>query len=154
LTENEISQEEFQHTVSELASAGILDSIYEIVYIEIDQMLRHQTVPKFWSYFQPNTSKDQSNVENGFEKFQYAVKELVVEYKKFISILKTLEAIKQIHVFRNSDLNAQDDFLIFNEMFKSSLLSQLPVKYFNDVVSEFYVKSFKVFTHTHSDRGE
>lgn len=120
----------------------LLDDIYDMIISNIDHILRHQIVPKFWSYFDVH-----DDPERGFYQFQLAVCELHKECKRLHKIFRRMQAmIVQLK-------KAVDVYAEFDAMLKTSLLSQLPYN-FNEVVYAFYQTSFKVFANSHQDMGK
>lgn len=136
------TNEEIELIANEFYRLGILDDIYETIFDNINYVLIHQTVPKFWKYFE--TSED---VESGFYQFQLAICELHKECDKFHSILHRMTPIIQL-----KKKTHEDEYTVFNNMLKVALLSQLPGN-FNEIVYSFYQTSFKVFGNSHQDVG-
>lgn len=106
--------------------------------------MRHQTVPKFWSYFSVTESD-----ESGFYQFQLAICELHKECEKYYKILRRMQPL----IERRGKSEFIDVYREFNDLLKVDLLSQLP-SHFNEIVYSFYQTSFQVFANSHQDDGE
>lgn len=126
---------------------GIAEKIYNSVIDNINYLLHHQIVPKFWKYF--NVDND---TENGFYQFQLSIYELHQEYNKFHSILQRLKILKSMCEFENKQNQQQDDLNEFSNMLKKAMLEHPPPN-FDKIVSSFYHISFKVFANSHQDNG-
>lgn len=126
----------------------IAEEIYETILLNIDYLLRHQIVPKFWKYFTLD-----NDVENGFYQFQFSICALHQEYEKIQRIIHRLLPMKTMCKFKDKLNEERDDFDEFKHMLKVAMLSQLPAN-FNKIVYSFYHISFKVFANSHQDYGE
>lgn len=144
MTETACNSSEIIDVVSEIKRHGLVDDVYRIIFSNIDCILRHQIVPKFWSFF--NNIFDW---ESGFYQFQLAVYELYNEYQKFNRIFNDLTPLIE-HV---NGVSVTDCYAEFRELLKVDLLSQLP-HHFNAAVYGFYFTSFEVFANSQSNTGE
>ena len=126
---------------AELVSYNMLDEMVQAVYIQIRKMLLNKVVPEFWQNF--NDFKEDNNIpavlKCEFQMFRQAVAQL---YKRYRLLLKTIERVKYLQEKSGSKFTFK-----FDEIFKSSLLSQLP-PHFSNIVHGFYHISFKVFINT------
>lgn len=145
---NNIQECDIKFVIDELVRLNIAENIYETIWLNIDYVLRHQIVPKFWKYF--NAENDN---ENGFYQFQLSIYELHQEYEKFQRILQRIQPIKSLCNFNNQTYREQNDLHIFKNMLKIDMLSQLPAN-FTKIVHSFYHISFNVFANSHQDSGK
>lgn len=134
--------------IEEWNRLGIAENIYETIWLNIDYVLRHQIVPKFWKYFSAD-----NDTENGFYQFQLSIYELHQEYKKFQRILDRVRHIKLKYKFNNAVYRERNELEAFKNMLKTDLLSQLPPN-FTKIVHSFYHVSFTVFANSHEDTGK
>ncbi|GAB0091799.1 Anaphase-promoting complex subunit 2 [Sergentomyia squamirostris] len=138
----ECSPEDLELMVAELKKLDIAENIYETVFLEIGWQLRQKVSIKFWQNFRQSGDQD-----DGFCRFQKAVEELHGEYRVFLHIVERLQRLRNFCTFTKVE-NARDEAERFNELFRTTLLSQLPVN-FNDIVVAFYNLSFRVFANNH-----
>lgn len=129
--------------VKELQRIGLLEDVFKIIFSNIDIILRHQIVPKFWVFF--NNIFDW---ETGFYQFQLAVYELYNECQKFHRIFADMAPL----VERMRGVEPNHCYVEFRELLKVNLLSQLP-HHFNAAVYGFYFTSFEVFANSQTDSG-
>lgn len=134
--------------IDEWIRLDIAENIYETIWLNIDYVLRHQIVPKFWKYF----SSD-NDTENGFYQFQLSIYELHQEYLKFQRILERVRPMKILCKFSNAVYRDRNELEAFKNMLKIDLLSQLPAN-FTKIVHSFYHVSFTVFANSHDDTGK
>lgn len=144
---NDISETDLKFIIDEWIRLDIAENIYETIWLNIDYVLRHQTVPKFWKYFGAD-----NDTENGFYQFQLSIYELHQEYKKFQRILDRVRPIKLLCKFQNAVYRDRNELEVFKNMLKVDLLSQLPPN-FTKIVHSFYHVSFTVFANSHEDTG-
>ncbi|XP_055387072.1 anaphase-promoting complex subunit 2 [Condylostylus longicornis] len=137
-----LNPDEIEFVAYELQNLNISGIIYKTVFLEINEILRRDIVLKFWSHF--HKKKDSEYV---FFQFQLAVSELHKFHQDIQEILRRLAILRDLTKFENFNIE-EDEFEKFNNVFKSSLLSQLPAHY-NDIVYTFYSISFKVFVNSH-----
>lgn len=127
--------------LAELVSLDLLEEVMSLVFIEVEKVLLYSIVPDFWLMF--NEFKEDGNVQAvekcEFQMFRKAVAQLYLKYR---IIHKTLERAKYIQEKSGSKYTFK-----FDEIFKSSLLSQLP-PHFSNIVHAFYHIAFKVFIYT------
>lgn len=125
----------------ELLALNLFDEVMQVIYMEIEKVLLYKIVPEFWQTFDEfKDDRNTSAVEKcEFQMFRQAVTLL---YKKYRMILKTLERAKYLQEKAGKKFTFK-----FDEIFKSSLLSQLP-SHFSNIVQGFYHISFKVFINT------
>lgn len=142
LKDAKYAKEDIDFITNEFIRLGIVDDVYGIVMNNIDHILRHQIVPKFWSYFNM-----QDDTESGFYQFQLAICELHNECERF---QKTFRRMQPIIERLSQPIDTQVEF---NVLLKATLLSQLPQN-FNEVVYAFYQTSFKVFANSHQELGK
>lgn len=132
---------------AELQAYDMLNEMVEAVYIKIEKILLHKVVPEFWENF--NDFKDDYNkpavMKCEFQMFRQGVAEL---YRKYRLLLKTIDRAKFLQEKSGSKFTFK-----FDEIFKSSLLSQLP-PHFSNVVHGFYQISFKVFIITKAAKDD
>lgn len=125
----------------ELVSLNLLEEIVQIIISELEKVILYKVVPDFWRNF--NEFKQDSNTpavkKCEFQMFRTSVAQL---YQNYRLILKTLERAKYLQEKSGSKFIYK-----FDEIFKSSLLSQLP-SHFSNIVLGFYDVSFKVFINT------
>lgn len=145
---NDISETELRFIVDEWIRLDIAENIYETIWLNIDYVLRHEIVPKFWKYFSAD-----NDTENGFYQFQLSIYELHQEYKKFQRILDRVRPIKLLCKFNNAVYRERNELEVFKNMLKIDLLSQLPPN-FTKIVHSFYHVSFTVFANSHEDTGK
>lgn len=141
---NNIPECDIQFVIDELVRLNVAENIYETIWLNIDYVLRHQIVPKFWKHF--NAENDN---ENGFYQFQLSIYELYQEFQKFQRILKQIRPLKQMCRSTNK---TQDDLQVFKNLLKIDMLSQLPAN-LTKIVHSFYHISFNVFANSHQDSG-
>lgn len=120
-----------------LVSYNMLDEMVQAVYIKIKKTMLQSVAPEFWEKF----SYEETDHETKFHMFRHAIAQL---YRKYRQLLKTIERAKYIQEKSGNKFSFK-----FDEIFKSSLLSQLP-SYFSNVVHGFYQVSFRVFITTKS----
>lgn len=127
--------------MSELLGINLLEEVIQLVFDEIEKALLYKIVPEFWETF--NDFKNDVNIaaveKCGFQMFRKAVAQLYLKYRM---MHKTLERAKYIQEKSGSKYTFK-----FDELFKSSLLSQLP-SHFSSIVHSFYHIAFKVFIFT------
>lgn len=145
---SDVSESDLRFIISEWVRLDIAENIYETIWLNIDYVLRHQTVPKFWKYF----SSD-NDTENGFYQFQLSIYELHQEYQKFLRILDRVRPMKTLCHFSNPVYRDRHEVEVFKNMLKIDLLSQLPAN-FTKIVHSFYHVSFTVFANSHQDTGK
>lgn len=145
---NDVSKTDLGFLISEWNRLDIAENIYETIWLNIDYVLRHQIVPKFWKYFSAD-----NDTENGFYQFQLSIYELHQEYKKFQRILDRVRSIKPSCKFNNAVYRERNELEAFKNMLKTDLLSQLPPN-FTKIVHSFYHVSFTVFANSHEDTGK
>lgn len=142
LKESTCSREDIDSITNQMVRLGIVDEIYGIALSNVDYILRHQIVPKFWSYFNM-----QNEPERSFYHFQLAICELHKEYERLHKTFRRMQPIVE-RLSRPIDIPTE-----LNMLLKTTLLSQLPYN-FNEVVYAFYQTSFKVFANSHQELGE
>lgn len=122
-----------------LKKEQLLKFVYELVFLEIEDDIRKNVIPKFIENF-----NEEYNMLDGFRKFQESIKHL---YNSVIQILPTLEKLGKLK--QESDI----DFKIYGteniiESYKITLIGtilfDLPERYTN-IVESFYTVSFKIF---------
>lgn len=145
---NDVSKTDLGSLISEWNRLDIAENIYETIWLNIDYVLRHQIVPKFWKYFSAD-----NDTENGFYQFQLSIYELHQEYKKFQRILDRVRSIKPSCKFNNAVYRERNELEAFKNLLKTDLLSQLPPN-FTKIVHSFYHVSFTVFANSHEDTGK
>ncbi|XP_055690510.1 anaphase-promoting complex subunit 2 [Lutzomyia longipalpis] len=138
----ECDQEEMKMVVTELLRMDIAENIYETCFIEIGGELRQRVAPKFWQNFRHHRDQD-----DGFCRFQKAVTELREDFQLFSGVIERLRQMRSWCSFERIE-NHSDEAERFSELFRTTLLSQLPVN-FNDIVVAFYKLSFRVFANSH-----
>ncbi|XP_059613916.1 anaphase-promoting complex subunit 2 [Phlebotomus argentipes] len=138
----ESSEDDLKTVVDELIRMDIAENVYETVFIEIATELRQKVAPKFWLNFRQHSDQD-----DGFCRFQKAVSDLREDFRLFSSIVDRLKVMRSWCDFRKIE-NRADEAERFSEIFRTTLLSQLPVN-FNDIVVAFYKLSFRVFANSH-----
>lgn len=143
----DISETDLRFIIDEWIRLDIAENIYETIWLNIDYVLRHQIVPKFWKYFSAD-----NDTENGFYQFQLSIYELHQEYQKFQRILDRVRPMKTLCRFSNAVYRDRHEMEVFKNMLKIDLLSQLPVN-FTKIVHSFYHVSFTVFANSHEDTG-
>lgn len=136
---NDISESDVQLVVDELVQLSLAESIFETIWLNIDYVLRHKIVPRFWEHF--NTGDDN---ENGFYQFQMSINGLYQEYKKFERMLERVKPLKMRCKFAGSAEPPISELKVFKGMLRTAILSQLPVN-FTKIVHSFYQISFNVF---------
>lgn len=144
---NDISESDLRFIIDEWIRLDIAENIYETIWLNIDYVLRHQIVPKFWKYFGAD-----NDTENGFYQFQLSIYELHQEYQKFQRILDRVRPMKTLCRFSNAVYRDRHELEVFKNMLKIDLLSQLPAN-FTKIVHSFYHVSFTVFANSHEDTG-
>lgn len=121
----------------------------QVICFEIKEILVSQIVPEFWKTFDNDIDEQEANNQAKekceFQIFRSAVSQL---YRKYQAINKILERLKFLQ-----DKSGKKLIYNFNDVFKSSLLSQLPNN-FTKIVHAFYHVSFKVFINTKSEEDE
>ncbi|KAG5679053.1 hypothetical protein PVAND_008650 [Polypedilum vanderplanki] len=146
---NETNREKLDELCKELISLNVLDEITQMLCLEIQNTLLKQIVPEFWKPFFENNLESQSNNKAKqkceFQIFRNAITQLFRRYQLLNRIMvqvKYLESKTGKKLIYN-----------FDEVFKSSLLSQLPDS-FTNIVHAFYYVSFKVFINTKADNDD
>lgn len=139
---NEYEESDIESLVSQLLQNNLDETVYELVFIEINSILRKTIVPKFWSHY---AITDTTESDNDHESFNQSVCELFDEYTKVQTVLKRLSFFKL-------KMNQQSGEEKFNVLLKASLLSQLPLN-FNQIIHNFYSVHFKVLIN-HKDQPE
>lgn len=126
---------------NELVSLDLLDEMIQVIFLEIENILLYKVVPEFWQHF--NEFKEDINTP-AVEKCQFQMLRQAVAqlYQKYRLVLKTLERVKYLQEKSGTKFSYK-----FDEIFKASLLSQLP-PHFSNIVHGFYHISFKVFVNT------
>lgn len=152
-----VSDDQISQLSIQLEQLRTVPIIYETIFLKIDRLLRHATVPKFWRHFNQNTDSsmpEQVKITNHhFFRFQQAVRELYQDFGRYYVQLKRLEKLKQGVPLPVDVAKKPSDMSEFYRMFRCALLAQLPTD-FNNLVYEFYSIAFKVFALTHSESGE
>ncbi|KAJ8928110.1 hypothetical protein NQ314_019336 [Rhamnusium bicolor] len=129
---------EFYEAVEFIKNMNLSKSIQNLLMSKIEQRLRDEVVPEFWSYF-----KKSENDNKGFQQFYNAVKSLYDCYKQLDHTISKLELFRQA---------TQLDDLVYNEncvhnalklILKATLLSQLNLDY-QLVVMNFYETALKM----------
>lgn len=125
----------------------MVNEMVQAVYNKIRKILLQTVVPDFWANF--NDFKEDSNtpavLKCEFQMFRQAVAQL---YKKYRLLMKTVERAKYLE-----EKSGRKFTFKFDEIFKSSLLSQFP-PHFSNIVHGFYHISFKVFIITKAAEDE
>lgn len=142
-----ISDDDAKFVIKELNRLNIAENIYETIWLNIDYMLRHQIIPKFWKQFCPDKEH-----EHAFFQFQLVIYELYKDFLKFKEILQRVQLMKEMCTFTNPTNRTQDDLQLFKNMLKIDMLSQLPAN-FTKIIHAFYQMSFNVFANSHQDTG-
>ncbi|XP_058462481.1 anaphase-promoting complex subunit 2 [Malaya genurostris] len=144
----------------QLEKHQVLPIVYETIFFKIDRLLRHETVPAFWSNFNsspnpPETDSDKQGKDSNrlFFRFQQAVQNLYNDFGRYYLQLKRLEKLRSRFPIPADVAKKPSDLSEFLRMFRCALLSQLPTD-FNDLVYEFYSVAFKVFALTHVESDE
>ncbi|XP_058836791.1 anaphase-promoting complex subunit 2 [Topomyia yanbarensis] len=152
-----VSEHEISQLSIELEQFQLLPFVYETIFIKIDRLLRHETVPKFWFNFSTNKPNDDGKQENNsnrqFFRFQHAVRELYYDFGRYYLQLKRLQKMRNGSPLPVDVAKKPSDLSEFLRMFRCALLSQLPTD-FNDLVYEFYNIAFKVFALTHVESDD
>lgn len=136
---NDITESNVQYVVGELVQLSLAESILETIWLNIDYVLRHKIVPRFWEHF--NTGDDN---ENGFYQFQMSIDRLYQEHRKFEKMLERVKPLKMKCKFAGITEPLKCELKVFKGMLRSAILSQLPVN-FTKIVHSFYQISFNVF---------
>lgn len=139
---SECTQQDMKTLVGELIRMDIAENIYETVFIEIGSELRQKIAPRFWQNFRQHSDQD-----DGFCRFQKAVTDLREDFRLFSDTVDRLKLMRSWCSFERQE-NLRDEPERFSELFRTTLLSQLPVN-FNDIVVAFYKLSFRVFANSH-----
>ncbi|XP_055530538.1 anaphase-promoting complex subunit 2 [Wyeomyia smithii] len=150
-----ITDQNISRLATEFNQTQLLPVIYETIFIKIDRLLRHETVPRFWQSFDlssRNSFQSPRKTNRDFFRFQHAVQTLYRHIGQYYQQLKRLEMIRQIVPVPEHLTKKPSDLSEFFRMFRCALLAQLPND-FNKLVYEFYSVAFKVFAlnHTESD---
>ncbi|XP_065075533.1 anaphase-promoting complex subunit 2 [Ochlerotatus camptorhynchus] len=149
-----VSDDQISQLSIQLEQLRTIPIIYETVFLKIDRLLRHETVPKFWRHFQQNSESSlpgqAKNTNQHFFRFQLAVRELYQDFGRYYLQLKRLEKLKKGVPLPVDVAKKPSDLSEFYRLFRCALLAQLPID-FNDLVYEFYSIAFKVFALTHSE---
>jgi anaphase-promoting complex subunit 2 len=132
------TQENLNQVYNDLLSLNLFEDVMKLIYHEIENYLLYRTVPDFWKLFTQDF-KDSNKLavkKCNFQIFRQAVAQLYQHYRR---IHKILERAKYLNEKSNGKFSYK-----FDEVFKSSLLSQLPVN-FDDIAHDFYEMALKVF---------
>lgn len=147
LTDPVCSDEDFRFVCTGLSQLNIAHHIYETIIIEIEWRLRMHIVPNFWAHFQDKCAAVAAVMDNDseFYQFQYAVCELEKDFGKLQNVLKRLKLFREACALPS---DVREEFAMFDEMLRVTLLSQLPAN-FEWIIYLFYSTSFKVFVNSH-----
>ncbi|CAG9856014.1 unnamed protein product [Phyllotreta striolata] len=129
---------EFVKAVDCMKQLNVSKHIFNLIVIKIEQRLRDEVAPEFWSYFKHNEHENK-----GFKQFYNAVKSLYDSYRQLHNAILQLEMLKQatdidVTMYNEDSL---DDALKL--ILKSTLLSQLHLDY-QLVVTNFYEAALKM----------
>lgn len=119
-----------------------------MIFTEIEKILLYRVVPEFWRNFRQEFKQDTNTPavkKFEFQMFRSSVAQLYQNYRQFLKILERVRYLQE--------KSGRKYTYKFEEIFKSSLLSQLPPSFF-DMVHGFYEISFKVFLKSKSDEDD
>ncbi|KAJ8945964.1 hypothetical protein NQ318_016792 [Aromia moschata] len=138
LEDEPLLKNEFCEAIDFIKNIGLSKTIQDLIVSKIEQRLRDEVAPEFWSYF-----KKSENDNKGFKQFYNAVKSLYDCYKQLDHTISKLELFRQA---------TQLEALVYNEkcvhdalrlILKATLLSQLNLDY-QIVVMNFYETALKM----------
>ncbi|XP_076672379.1 anaphase promoting complex subunit morula [Andrena cerasifolii] len=136
--QNECTDEEFTEITNEIKALSLIPLVEEMVIYHIELYIRRNVAPVFWKKFMTPVDGQQ-----GFEHFKSAIDGLYASVTEFLPLLKKLEYLTQDELAR-SMVNGNDVLNRFKLIVRSTLLSQLPLRY-EHIVEQFYKIAFNVF---------
>ncbi|XP_018567673.1 anaphase-promoting complex subunit 2 isoform X1 [Anoplophora glabripennis] len=145
--DNTFLKNEFDESVEFCQNMNLAKTIQDLLISKIEQRLRDEVVPEFWSYF-----KKSENDNKGFKQFYNAVKSLYDCFKQLDHIITKLEIFRQATKLCDLIYNENSTHNALKLILKATLLSQLNLEY-QVVVMNFYETALKM-EDTEEDDGQ
>lgn len=145
---------EFENSVQVLIQNDLGHIIEEWFIENLQQCLRLQVAPKFWSYFQPPT--DGGTVTGDCtEQLSKAVEYLHTFVSDYVPCINRLEGVSRLKQCRKPSLLIHSSSLIgtFILLIKAVIFNLIP-KAFKEAVDVFYSEAFKVFHNSNSEEEQ
>ncbi|RZC36665.1 anaphase-promoting complex subunit 2 [Asbolus verrucosus] len=117
---------------------NLTEQIQGLVINKIEERLRKDVVPEFWSYF-----KRTDNQNAGFQQFYHAVKYLFYNFLKLDLIVNKLILLRETNDYKKPVYNQTCLHEALKLIVKAVLLSQLPINY-QRMISNFYETALKM----------
>lgn len=130
--DNTFLKNEFYQCVEFSKNMNLAKTVQDLLISKIEQRLRDEVVPEFWSYF-----KKSENDNKGFKQFYNAVKSLYDCFKQLDHIITKLEMFRQATQLQDMVYNENSTYDALKLILKATLLSQLNLDY-QVVVKNFY----------------
>lgn len=137
-----------------------LNYVYEIIWLEISVFLRHQLVPRFWSYFRKELADELREkylkLYNEEEASRACENEICYQqFLQFAEAVRGLDTYCQFiltslnKVFEKSSATSDSKNMLdvknrLKEKLRVALLAQFPAN-FHDMINSFYYISLRTF---------
>lgn len=148
LEEKTFLKQEFCDAVEFIKKINLAVHIQNLIVSKIEQRLRDEVAPEFWSYFKNNEHENK-----GFKQFYNAVKSLYDSYRQLEHTMRKLEMFRQATDIEEQVYNEKNVYDALKLILKATLLSQLNLDY-QLVVMNFYEAALKTDDVDENNEGQ
>ncbi|XP_056634771.1 anaphase-promoting complex subunit 2 [Diorhabda sublineata] len=138
LEESLFLKHEFFEAIDFIRNAKLTLHIQNLIVSKIEQRLRDEVAPAFWSYFKSNEHESK-----GFIQFYNAVKSLFDSYRQLDNTMSKLELFREATYLNELVYNQKDMHNALKLILKATLLSQIHLDY-QVIVMNFYKVALKM----------
>nr|XP_023028180.1 anaphase-promoting complex subunit 2 [Leptinotarsa decemlineata] len=138
LEDRAFSKQDLQIVAEFIKKTSLSSHIQNLIISKIEQKLRVEVAPEFWSYFKNNEHENK-----GFKQFYNAINALYDSFKQLDHEVSKLGMFKKIIELEESLYNENCDHNALKLILRATLLSELNLDY-QTVVMNFYEAALKM----------